>query len=554
MTESEINCAIPLLEEHFGPIVSKVADALLRNGHSTLRMVVFFCRQTLANVKTSLRILIHHQFVSYDLNQKGQLEYELDVRRVLCINRYGRFIQIGCQLDSQFGSLIVRHLLCEGQLRLSELIELIVDELVLDSATSTADPCTLPRLIYQSFSRFVGQSFVTRSAHCFSNEEQKKEAIIRNESVGIGLPEINFQLIDCRKPHERSTPNVELVGGDLLGERPPKRLKTEQSNGGCDPLVDRSKQSDHNIYWQLNLIRFNQHICDQLTIKAVYEFYEDERAAEIARIMFRLNQNRNPHLYQSSLISSSDIVKEALRSDNFSNVDQVSNYLQLFHTDNKFISRKEDTSDGGKYVVDSEYAIEELVKNSVASLVKDIYGAKSARLFRLLCIKKFLQQKQLGEDAMLSAKDAKERSFSLFKDGFIKVLQFGKTPEYAPLKTCFVFTVDLKEVVNSLLQRCYHGMYAMTCKRTSELQQNQALLEKKKLIDAIVENLSNQEDAEEQIEELNQSFTTHEREQLTRLEQLGTQTRMAECQLDETVLLFQSWLAIKSNNPLNVLT
>ena len=60
----------------------------------------------------------------------------------------------------------------------------------------------------------------------------------------------------------------------------------------------------------------------------------------------------------------------------------------------------------------------------IESIVKERYGSKPFRVFRLLMMKKLLEQKQVSDMALIPQKEAKEMLYSLLAENFIS-LQVG---------------------------------------------------------------------------------------------------------------------------------
>lgn len=57
----------------------------------------------------------------------------------------------------------------------------------------------------------------------------------------------------------------------------------------------------------------------------------------------------------------------------------------------------------------------------IESVVKERYGSKPFRVFRLLMMKKLLEQKQISEMALIPQKEAKEMLYSLLAENFVSV-------------------------------------------------------------------------------------------------------------------------------------
>ena len=121
----------------------------------------------------------------------------------------------------------------------------------------------------------------------------------------------------------------------------------------------------------------------------------------------------------------------------------------------------------------------------IESIVKERYGSKPFRVFRLLMMKKLLEQKQVSDMALIPQKEAKEMLYSLLAENFVS-LQVGylggsgtghslhslhrsqeipRTADYAPSRTYYLFSVNLQQVARTVLLRCYKvpSMIVIAC-------------------------------------------------------------------------------------------
>lgn len=53
--------------------------------------------------------------------------------------------------------------------------------------------------------------------------------------------------------------------------------------------------------------------------------------------------------------------------------------------------------------------------------MRERFGSKAFRVFRLLLMKKMLEQKQVSDMAMIPAKEAKEILYTLLTEGFVSL-------------------------------------------------------------------------------------------------------------------------------------
>ena len=507
MASSKVKCVLNLINDHFGPVIECVAQQLIVNGPSTLKAVCFFSKKSVHQVKESLKTLIQHNLVEFQTNSREQIEYELKSEHVIAMLRYPRYVLVGSYVDSKFGECLVDEFLRNGRLLLEDLIQRMVKRLSGD--LTIQDRYELPKQIYECFVKFVAQDYIV-------NKERDR----------------TVPPVDYKQFHEPVVIKKEHGQRDNLEEeeeRPTKKQKTSAETAD-EPVL--------RTVWYVNNAQFDHHLRGELAVQCVKSHYDDTKAAELARIIYA---SEKP-------MSRSQIINKAIEEKICDSVTEVDNYLKLFDQDlnARFIYRVENTSDGGRFAVNRFNVFSHLIRETLATIVNDCYGEKPARIFRLLLIKKYLQQKAIGELAMISVKEAKEKMSVLFRDGFLRILQFTKAPDYAPMKTSFVTTVDLNELCLMFRNRCYHSFYSIASRRNHEYAVNRTLIEKKILIEAIIENLRTTND-EEQINELDQTFSTHEQAIISRYEMITQKTELSELECERTLFLIDSYLAVRAD-------
>ncbi len=104
---------------------------------------------------------------------------------------------------------------------------------------------------------------------------------------------------------------------------------------------------------------------------------------------------------------------------------------------------------------DYRHACELLCTATIESVVRERFGSKALRIFRLLILKKALEQKQVVEMAMLSSRDARSMLYTLVTESFVTQLEIPRTPDYAPSRTFYLYSVNLPNVARVVLERCY---------------------------------------------------------------------------------------------------
>lgn len=70
---------------------------------------------------------------------------------------------------------------------------------------------------------------------------------------------------------------------------------------------------------------------------------------------------------------------------------------------------------------DFKRSSEILCRAAIECVVKERFGAKAFRVFRLLLLKKMLEQKQVADFAMIPSKEAKEILYTLLAEKFVSL-------------------------------------------------------------------------------------------------------------------------------------
>lgn len=80
----------------------------------------------------------------------------------------------------------------------------------------------------------------------------------------------------------------------------------------------------------------------------------------------------------------------------------------------------------GQYVVDLSQAFEELTLCCIENIITERFGSKASRIFRVVRMKKYIEQEDLQKEAMIPAKEAKLLSYNLFQEQFLQIKSIRK--------------------------------------------------------------------------------------------------------------------------------
>nr|XP_050040236.1 DNA-directed RNA polymerase III subunit RPC3-like [Dermacentor andersoni] len=511
MSHIKIRACSIILKDHFGSVVQSVGECLLKVSWRSLGEIARSTNLPLAKIKKSLMVLIHQNLVDFEAHPRGTVKYSINADRVLCMLRYSRYIYCTKMLYGDAGEFIIEEVLLNGRLCMSLVLQKVLERL---QGAGTAED------VKQKFVDLVKTSFLCRVPYPDPDAPASKiPSLIMPDDVMYKIPEVKLYLL------KQNT-------GEPSAEPPAKKIKMEKPDG--------EKQPDEKEYWRVNIDRFHQHLRDQLVVQAVSKRM-GAKAGEVVRTMLRLSETRShPKDAYSAPVSRSEIY-QSLQQEIKISQQELDSYLSLLADDALGLVRRTDER-GGMFSVNLERTLRLLAEGVLASIVQDRFGAKSCRIFRLLLEKKYLEQKQIEELAMITARDAKEMTYKMFQEKFVLAQELPRTPDYAPSRMIYLFHVDIPQLSRQVLEWCYKALANMMLRRIHITQDLKRLLDKKQRVDLILSTMHPNNSTPEQIAEVKEMVTPPERKQLAYVRHVTSKIGLGEVQLDETILILQLYI------------
>ncbi|PKK18275.1 hypothetical protein A306_00000118 [Columba livia] len=514
MTQAEIKLCSLLLHEHFGEIVEKIGTQLLRAGGQALRGIAGGTGLLLDQVKKALCVLIQHNLATFR-PRRGGVEYEAQCGRILRILRYPRYIYTAKTLYGDTGELIVEELLLNGQLTMSAVVRKVADRLT----ETMEDGKTMDYAdVSSTFVRLVDTHFVQR---CPLVPEGP-------QSPEVPPPPAPTLLSSDKDMY--TVPRLSLVG---KGKR---RRSCEEEDG--EPRAKKQKQEGES----------SEHFRDQAIVSAVANRM-DQTSSEIVRTMLRMSEvTTSSGAPYTQPLSSNEIFRSLPAGYNI--VKQVlDQYLALLADDPLEFVGKSGDSGGGMYTVNLHKALVSLATATLESVVEERFGSRCARIFRLLLRKKHLEQKQVEDFAMIPAKEAKEMLYKMLSESFVSLQEIPKTPDHAPSRTFYLYTVNVPAAARMLLHRCYKSVANLMERRQFETKENKRLLEKSQRVEAILASMQATGAEPAQLQEIEEMITAPERQQLETLKRNVNKIDASENQVDETIFVLESFIESTVKRP-----
>ncbi|NWI85956.1 RPC3 polymerase, partial [Pitta sordida] len=471
-------------------------------------------------VKKALCVLIQHNLVRYEVQPRGSVEYEARSERILRILRYPRYIYTAKTLYGDPGELLVEELLLHGHLSMSAAVSRVADRLT----ETMEDGKTMDYAeVSGTFVRLADTHFIQR---CPMVPETPQGTPVP-PAPALAIAERDMYLV----------PRLSLVGKgkrrhscdeEEQGEPKAKRQKPEGRSSEPPP--------DDGIYWQVNLERFHQHFRDQTLISAVSSRM-DQTSSEVVRTMLRMSEVTTASgASHTQPLSSNEIFRSLPPGYNIGK-QVLDQYLALLADDPLEFVGKSGDSGGGTYTV------------SILSGQDSAFGSRCARIFRLLLRKKHLEQKQVEDFAMIPAKEAKDMLYRMLQENLVSLQEIPKTPDHAPSRTFYLYTVNVVAAARMLLHRCYKSVANLMERRQHETRENKRLLEKSQRVEAILASMQATGAEAAQLQEVEEMITGPERQQLESLKRNVNKIDASENQVDETIFILESFIESTMKRP-----
>ncbi|KAM9782667.1 DNA-directed RNA polymerase III subunit RPC3 [Neosynchiropus ocellatus] len=532
MTSQETRLCSLLLKEHFGEVVEKVGTHLLRSGAQNFRTIIHETGISPDLIKKSLCVLMQHGVCQFSSGRRGPgspTEYRTSCHLILRFLRYPRYIYTAKTLYGDTGELIVEELLQRGHMTMSSIVKTVADRLTQNMEEGRSMEYSA---VTSTFSKLVETHFLQRCPVLATagTATQGQTAATPAATVAPPKPET---FPDCYH-----VPQVSLIG------RGKRQLSTEEGEDQRNAKKARTESQTHGdegIYWQVHFERFHQHFRDQAIVGAVANKM-DQTSSEIVRTMLRMSEVTTAgDASCTKPLSANEIFRSLPTTYNIARhiLDQ---YLTLLVDDPMDVVGKAGESGGGMFTVNLHKALANLARATIESVVQERFGSRSARIFRLLLRKRHLEQKQVEDFAMIPAKEAKDMLYTLLSHNLVQLQEIPKTPDFAPSRTFYLYTVNQLPTARMLLQNCYKAVANLIERRLFETNSNKRLLEKSQRIEAILASLQASGAEPEQLTEVEEMITAPEKQQLDSLRLHINKLDSAENQVDETMFLLESYI------------
>ncbi|XP_053947010.1 DNA-directed RNA polymerase III subunit RPC3 [Anastrepha ludens] len=497
-------CSV-VIKQVFGETVQTVSDCLFCAVSRTLPAIVKTTKLSRKEAAMALSVLIKYQLVVFTPCESNPYlaEYSLKREEIFYILRYPGYVQLIHTKYGTVGAAIAEELLHGGpQTATNTILKCIANSEAKEKVESYRD----------NFLAMVSDNYLIRLPQLASAEGEPVPKLQIDAYQYFVPPDINLQFV------------AQVQAGK------------EKVEGAADA----------SIFWHINFSRFHQDFRDTIMVGAIERKLGASASECFKYILKQMYERTDPWQRECSNPFTLAEIKQMIekKSNNLDLIKHLDQYVSLLADDPLGFIRKIGEMGGGQYVVDLRHAFKELTLSWFGRVITERYGSKASRIFRIIHMKKFIEQEELQKEAMIPAREAKLLSYYLFHDQFIQLKTIRKAGGggTGPAKSFFLFHFKPKQSVRMILNICYKALYNTIERSNFEKSEHKRLIDKSQKLDSIVATMKERGESAEYIDEILETLTPPEREILEKVKSRIKTLSKAELTIDSSIFLLQMFL------------
>ncbi|KAG8483041.1 hypothetical protein CXB51_021984 [Gossypium anomalum] len=505
VTQYGIKYAVNLITAHFGDLVAKVCECLLRKGPLTLQAIVRSTELTSSQVKNSLLVLIQHNCVqAFILDQTGEhgdgakqsTQYIALFDNIIQRWRFPKFLtMVSKKLDKQCVELL-EGLLQHGRLTLKQMFDRA------KSGQNGGDD-----VVQEAFVKLLNAHFIERcpaSEPVLTNPTKEEEAArkraAKSGKAGITSIDEPFQLQSTiaaihilltilevqetleQRVVEAAMPTEALRFLFAAETEPTADGGKDKSNSSSVTPGEKRKHDaleseaecgatdEQVVLWRANFDEFIRHLRHKACIENVRARFDDGAVIVFGAMLEATRSAEKKVKTENSVpLSLSSIYEEVIKSEEGRNItfDRVrASLVQLSCP--PFVKAANES-----YSVDFKKIIELAQNEEVESIVLKRYGRDAYRMFRLLSNSgHLLETDKVADATFVEKKETPIILYKLWKDDYLQLEKLQIGVKQIPFQ---LWKVNKNTLKVHVLDEMFHAAFNLSQRVAFELEQEKEL-------------------------------------------------------------------------------
>ncbi|CAK9225893.1 unnamed protein product [Sphagnum troendelagicum] len=521
--------ACELIFSHFGESVQKVCKSLVYHGQLSLPEIAHYTEMSTTQIHNSLLVLVQHSCIQAFKVEHGGIGsapprvltlYIALTDNILHRMRFPKFLVLVKEDVGDQAEALVEGLLEHGRLTLEQLIQQA-------AALAGKAEGEVATVVKDCFQRLLANHYIER---CPVPEpslcpniavEPAKKTACGAEGQGASLLAANGAISEEQRIMSAAAPTdaerfqapVSLIsmGGthtEMGGSNPVGQKRKREALQIDAKTATAAAMDEKEVLWRVNYEEFVRRLRHQACVALVRSRIDAMAGTVLEGMLDATCRHETSVKQHSSVPMSIEIIMDSVRNLQLGQgmtVERLQVGLQQLVSDS-----------AASLSPDLHKIIELLRQNEVEGIVLQRYGQECCRIFRLLGLNGQLEQKQIGERAMVP-KDVRELLYRLLKDHYVQVQEVAKTAERVASKSIHLWCVDNQAVLHQVLDDIYHAASNLSQRLAHELEK------------------------EQQIHVPNANLTNSQQEQVKRIQSIMTVLEASLLKLDNAMLLFHDF-------------
>uniref|UniRef100_A0ACD5VTP5 Uncharacterized protein n=1 Tax=Avena sativa TaxID=4498 RepID=A0ACD5VTP5_AVESA len=423
VSQHGILLAVGLISDHFGPLVAKVCDCLLRHGALQLPEIVRRLKLPRGQVKNSLLVLIQHNCVQAfsfprgkGADRKTMTLYLAIFDNVLHRLRFSKFLSV-IRADMPESEVLVEGLLQNGRLTFNQLVERTISKVPEGTSKPEMEEIRL------NFNKLVYARYVERCPKAepyFDPEEETAPAKKRVKTLEevLSLEQKIVNMATLSDPERFSEIPYNMEDASNANDCPRNAVSGAKRKHGAFE-VDEDAESE--VLWRINFEKF------RFCLKK--KFCADRKKPKLKvgthpiwESFFEANLTDKD---TDSVTSSINGILERLGQKEGGaamTLDQITRVLEDLECTTS-------ADDPEAFTFDLRKMVEECRNEEIESLVKKKYGQEAFTIFRLLVTQGCpVETDQIIDTTILDKQVVHSTLYKLWKDDYIDTEKIASAP------------------------------------------------------------------------------------------------------------------------------
>uniref|UniRef100_A0A6B2L1P7 DNA-directed RNA polymerase III subunit RPC3 n=1 Tax=Arcella intermedia TaxID=1963864 RepID=A0A6B2L1P7_9EUKA len=418
-------------------------------------------------IREALVVGIQHNFL-YWFDVKGLVYYRVIENNILFRLRYPLCVRHILEKYSKIGTWIIQELLQQGRSTKSQLVMRVKDLLKTIKGLDyeeTEEDSNIQKLI----SDLMHHQYITTVTHMVQEAMTKDQssgktstkvetklsskflASLQHDSKGQGALK-RTRASSTFLPNKKKKVDVKAEG---MAPHPPSSTPALEQALRSDEADKKKVEEDVEPLWCINPDRFNYEFRKEL----VLPFTINAESSEIVKACFNLFEQSWTYSDQmrDHPIKTKDI--KAYLANNGIDIPspKCKKYLDLLSRDTPYILKQIQDSQKTHYYVNVPSIMKLIQEITVDSIIKEKFGPQCLRIFRLILMKKHLEEQQISDLSMIPLVDTRNCLYTMLAGDFVQVQELQKGKKHNT--SIFLWSIDLPHLLNHLLETTFSTIH-----------------------------------------------------------------------------------------------